>query len=400
MTRLRGVSLWQPAGRLAGGIALWFLLPAGPAAAQPAEWSLHEELRIQVIEPGRTAFPEVRGVAVAPDGSLYVGLRHLRLVRAFDAEGRFVVEFGSPGIDTGQMGGLGHLGFVGDTLYVADPTFRRFVFFGADGAPRGAVGGPATGREPGGVGPAVPIRLLPDGRALFRLRPDDDEELGRVPHLVFLTGGRDGSAADTVWVLAADHESSAVVIEMGDRSAGWQNLYLHRPFHDISPDGGRAVSVTQPPPTPEGTASYTVTLLDVSGDALLSRSYEYEPQVVDREVVWRGLASAFAPLLDVSPDEAEPVIREQVALPEYAPPVTGVALGADGALWVGVWTMPGRPARWVLKDDAGDPVGMVELPVGGEVVAVESGRLYATFPSDDGFELVRYRVMAEPDGGP
>jgi len=385
--------------RRAGGLAGAFFLLAGSVAGQapgdvPEEipdLTVREELRFRVIDPTRTNFPDVSVIAEGPEGSLYLGFPHLRLIRAFDSAGAFVQEFGSAGMGPSEMGSLAHMGWIADTLYVADATFHRFVFFGPDGRPRGEVRRDAA---PGAVGaprPPAPHRLLPDGSALFRSRSADED----APGVVLLRGQRDGSELDTLLFVPESGEPGRVVLKVGERSAGWEHLYVHRPLHAVAPDGQSVATLAQAPAESPTEGAYTLTRITWEGDTVFHRAYGYEPVAVDREMVWRGLAVAFAPLLEVDAEAAEVEVRAQVSLPRFAPPVTGLALADDGTVWVRVWSTPGSADRWVAKDPRGEPSGRIELPAGAEVVRADGEAIYVTQPGEDGLTLVRYRL----DGG-
>lgn len=114
--------------------------------------------------PGQ--FDSPRGVAVAPDGSVYVvDMRNARVER-FNADGTFARQFGGPGRGDGQFwreAGRGPTGIAIDGagfVYVADTWNHRIEKFTADGAFvtkwggfSNLVTGPANGDRAGFYGP-------------------------------------------------------------------------------------------------------------------------------------------------------------------------------------------------------------------------------------------------------
>jgi len=72
---------------------------------------------------GVVRFPQA--LAVAPDGTVYVGDQHSRVVHAFAADGTFLREIGIPGTRPGQLSSVGALAVAQDgTLFVADGSNR------------------------------------------------------------------------------------------------------------------------------------------------------------------------------------------------------------------------------------------------------------------------------------
>lgn len=107
-------------------------------------------------EPGEFNLP--RGVAVAPDGTVYVVDSANFRVQAFDRDGDFLHSFGSLGRQLGQFSRPKGIAVDPEgRVYVADTSFGNFQIFDAQGelllfiGSRGGQGGPAEYMLPNGI---------------------------------------------------------------------------------------------------------------------------------------------------------------------------------------------------------------------------------------------------------
>ncbi len=113
--------------------------------------------------PGGT-FNEPWDVAVAPDGTVYVADTWNHRVQHFTADGRFLGMFGTQGQGETAEAFWGPRGVEVDQqgwVYVADTGNKRVVVFTADGVALTSFGGP--GFEPGNLNEPVGLALAGDG---------------------------------------------------------------------------------------------------------------------------------------------------------------------------------------------------------------------------------------------
>jgi hypothetical protein len=105
-----------------------------PAAGDSAIALGQPELQIGVVA-GEAAyeFHEIGPIAVDDHGEIYVGNGGSASVRVFDAEGRFLREFGRSGQGPGEFRSINAIWFAGDTVVVVDRRAFRASLFGRDG---------------------------------------------------------------------------------------------------------------------------------------------------------------------------------------------------------------------------------------------------------------------------
>ena len=120
------------------GVAAVVLMAACSAdagARKTAEWRLVEDLRIGGADTGVTSFNDVRGLAVAPDGGIFVLDYQTQEIRLFDSAGRFVKLVARKGQGPGELSSANGMATGPDgTLVVNDPQSRRFSVYDPGGA--------------------------------------------------------------------------------------------------------------------------------------------------------------------------------------------------------------------------------------------------------------------------
>jgi len=116
---------------------------------------------------GAGQFNEPWGIAVGPDGTVYVADLWNHRVQQFTADGRFLRAWGGfarvedPQDQPGTFFGPRGLQVHGDRVYVTDTGNKRVQVFDREGRFLAAWGGP--GIEPGRLDEPVGIAILPDG---------------------------------------------------------------------------------------------------------------------------------------------------------------------------------------------------------------------------------------------
>lgn len=104
-------------------------------AGKTAEWRLVEDLRIGGADSGVTSFNDVRGLAVSPDGGIFVLDFQTQEIRLFDSTGRFVQLVARKGQGPGELANANGMATGPDGgLTVNDPQSRRFSVFNSGGA--------------------------------------------------------------------------------------------------------------------------------------------------------------------------------------------------------------------------------------------------------------------------
>jgi sugar lactone lactonase YvrE len=120
--------------------------------------------------PAPGTFNEPWGVTVGPDGSVYVADTWNHRIQKFDATGKFITTWGVAGqTDMGGQGGI----FWGPRdvaagkdgrVYVSDAGNKRIQVFNADGAFQAQFGG--AGVQPGQLDEPVGLAIAPDGNLI------------------------------------------------------------------------------------------------------------------------------------------------------------------------------------------------------------------------------------------
>jgi DNA-binding beta-propeller fold protein YncE len=175
-------------------------------------------------EPEPGTFCEPWDVAVGPDGSVYVADTWADRVQKFTPDGTFLAQWTASGArDVYDF--YGHSYFYGPrslavdaegTVYVADTGNKRIQFFGPEGAFMGELGGP--GSEPGQLDEPVGVAIGPEGRIYvadtWNYRVQVLESDG-TPVLEWPIAGWNNASVEEKAYLAVDEEGRVYVTDPG-----------------------------------------------------------------------------------------------------------------------------------------------------------------------------------------
>lgn len=159
----------------------------------------------------------------------------------------------------------------------------------------------------------------------------------------------------------------------------------------VAPNGQGVVVVRWTGPAE---ARITVSRIAAEGDTVLHRTYGYAPVSLTRRALERTLRElSVFPSGEEAPgqQEFEPALREGGLIPDILPPVTGLAAGRDGSVWLRREDRGEDHVAWVVLDSTGEIREVVSLPQRQRVAAATGEFLIAV--EEDAFgvpSLIRY----------
>jgi hypothetical protein len=331
---------------------------------------------------------------------IYISQPQDHTVRAFDLTGRLVRTIGGRGQGPGEFERLETIGFRGDTLYAADGALHRVSYFAPDGSfvRSFRMVSPLLGAAPPNIYfPTAPQVVLADGTAL--LTPDAPVALiasgtGKAPYVRI---DRQSQVVDTI----AWRQLPTITFET---VSGGERFYAPRPFrqdplYQLMPDGSGLVVVDRPTATSETRqAEYRVTKISPTGDTLFARAYTYAPVPLTSTNLSQALSAVelrFANRPDPpSRREIEQSLRSQNLVPDNMAPITHLAAGFDGSIWLGRGHETPDRQTWLILASDGSVVATTSLPATETVMNARDNFLVALeLDSMDVPYVVLYRIM-------
>ena len=337
-------------------LVLPLMFPSALNAQEPLDvWSLQEELRIGSVDGGPYALVSLGALTVSPrTGAIFVALGPDE-IRAFSAEGDYLRSISRAGEGPGELSGVRGFGWVGELLVVLNTTrrgssastFTEEGDLGEASTPERA--GPADFPAVTGGGPAG---VLSGGRSLWQFGND----WFRVE-----PGTRN---AAPVYLMEADGSARRLDLLDGPRTWRTEQMTGRQPLSPTSYSAvdaaGRSIVITH---QNQNADTFRVRRLAADGTVLYARSYGYSPvavpgayadSIIDAQI--DRMSTGFG----VS--DLRRVLQRTIEAPEHFPPITGLAVGIDGSVWLKREATPGGEATWWVLDPSGDPVGHVRLP--------------------------------------
>jgi hypothetical protein len=322
-------------------------------------------------------------LAVSDKGVLAVAQRRERFVRLFASDGKPIATVGRSGGGPWEFQQLNALGWVGDTLWVADQSLKRITTFHASGAP--------------GEMTELPLQLTAPGITNMRFmfpsiaaRLPDATLLVQASALALPEGAPKNPAMnDPQWALRVSAAGAVQRIIGRDppntcqRERGENVVVVLAPA--LCPrkvvatrsDGSRRVLLTTQTTTRE-VGTYQVLAVNASGDTLYSRTYS-------------------VPLTRISALSRDSLLGESGSLliasdiPAYFYPLQEAHLLPGGGVWIGLTSGNSALREWRRLDPRGQPLPSVWLPRTARVLAVESRGAWAVVTDGSGFQdLVLY----------
>lgn len=372
------------------GLALSSCLPgsdvAGEGTLLPPED--HAPARIRdgpFLEPPSgilLADPGDAGEAVLGGGAIWVAFPGEERVHRYDSAGGAPEgSVGRRGEGPGEFLSLSGIGWMGDTLALADRLAAAVHLFAADGSYlelRRWTAAEAIHEPPFLFSPSNPDELHPlrGGRAWARpgmamLAPP--EPLGgrvatstlRVPILVL---GPSPGNARVVHHLEEEHAS--VLERRGAEQFMVLSPFSRRDLAVVLPDGGGFVHLRQEPGGPRSPARFDLTWYGPEGEGVEPIAYRLRASAwTDEELRWEAARARVAapPGSALAPDEVLGVLRGAGLLPRYAHPV--LALRADQSRRVWVRLRQGAdPPEWIALREDGSVALRLRDPTVAEVL--------------------------------
>jgi len=365
------------------------LLVSLPVLAQgPPTLRLTRDLRIDAAEHDLSP---VVFLAVAPNGTIVVSQPQDGLLRFFDARGTSLGTFGRKGRGPGEFTDLSRSAWIGDTLWVADFSTRRFTLVAPDRTLLRtvpylqAVMIPAPGVETPNITSVFARSLLPGGQQLVTVNLADDSPWpgGKRSTQPFVRIDSAGVLQNVV-VWHPGRANCMVSARLG--GGGFMSSvvpFCATPLEDVSADGARYVLAEV---LGDG-GSYRVSVMRSSGDTFSSRTYSYVlvriPKAVADSVIARRIGRQTGPAAEM---------WRSAKLPANYPPLARVLLGSDHTVWLEKFSISGD-REWLMLDGQGNVAGRVAVPRGIAVAMASRAQIWAIETDDDGLQhVVRFRV--------
>jgi hypothetical protein len=331
---------------------------------EPPLWHVEQVLRIGSVEGDENyTLAHVGGLAVGPNNQLFVSQPAEHHIRVFDREGRFVRRIGREGGGPGEFRSISDISYVHGRLRVRDVGAGRVTDFSADGRVRATHVARAVRVEaPFYISP--PVGLAADGSQY--LMPTARATAG-VSAFPFYVAAADGSVRQ----IGSVHEGGGTLVGRGERLVSVRRAPVSsRTLYAIDPRSGDVVFVERPAASSRGRHSWRLARVNLNGDTLLRRSYDYEAVPISRETVERALQKEIEARLRWLAESNFPTTREEVLaaardgfrVPPFQAPVDELVIASTGELWLRRGSFGEDVAEWIALAADGTPIGRLRLP--------------------------------------
>ena len=390
---------------------LMALAPLSPAATQTREpFDPYTGVRLGLQEQVRIRATVGGGPELTAPRALLIDSRYIYVldptafgIHRFDSRGRWLNTIGRPGDGPGEFRNPSAIGWLSDTLWVADQGLSRLSFFDQDGLfLRSVRFSIISGREL-----LIPQRALAGDRiaGVPYITPQAAVRLDSLPVLLF---DDDGIIQDTLAWRSLGHVAVSIAVparngENGESPA--ETMAIRHPF-DLRgflawDPWSRWIYVANWRKFIDGETGLELLQVSATGDTVVAVGLPMSRLTVSgREI--RSLAREIHAGLPesvrfrVSAQEVAEAFLQQIARPTHAP-VDGMIASEDGTVWFGKGGRSGTegetPDRWAAYQLDHGFAGFVELPLGHSLLSATEGMLWtASFDSLDLVSIVGWRV--------
>lgn len=348
--------------------------------------------RIDAYEHDLVPFhePASHALVVMNDGSIAIGQPQDRSVRFFRSDGTPDGSFGRAGEGPGEFVAISRVGVRGDSLWIYDPRLFRFTVLTPEREyARSLTADMRVRPRPADVGRVPPaefsgaVALLPEEMVLRHVLPYWEtvpEEFGGSQF--FATVDSEGTIQQ---VLArSDSRHQQVSSPTGHSTVV---PFANVTAHTVSSDGEWVASATA---HPEGSEPYvTVEVVGRDGSHVYQRRIAFEPVPLPHGVRDSVFEMVSARLKD---PQLRKLIRDRLDATEFYPPITEMAIGRDGTLWIGL-ARPSDNVPYITLASDGQLLGRIELPAGSRIAGGSAESIWVI--ERDAFDvesLLRYGV--------
>ncbi|NIM49630.1 MAG: hypothetical protein GTN62_05350 [Gemmatimonadales bacterium] len=366
------------------------------AAQEVDQWSVARDL---VIGEPPDWLTTVSDLLVAADGSMYVVQQEERLVRKFASDGELTLSIGRRGRGPGEFLDPRTVGWLADTLMVADWRLRRISAFSPSGDVHYTIttGVRASVRH-------LPLAVLTNGRILAEQSWNNQEVVeGRetVRHLLLLD--REGATVAPFADLAFGIFQAMVeiVVPSGPTLTFTKHPFSNSDLWDVDPEGSGVVVVTQADLDPDN-PQFSVTRLAPSGREEWNRSFRYTPQPVTDAMARDTIAAVTEMFVSypffgeqVPHGQIERAVRKAIRMPSVLAPVSAVVAGRDGTTWIRREAVGEQHPAWMVLDEQGVWIAQLRMPAGLRVHQADRHHVWGVELDElDAPRVVRYRVRS------
>jgi hypothetical protein len=377
--------LCRPPIRCVPLVHIAILLSSGSLSGQV---SIHTPARALVrIEADKEDLSSVGLLAVNSHGVLAVQQPQDGAIRFFAKDGRPLSRIGRKGSGPGEFRALNAMGWLGDTLWIADGVSNRLTLVGANGKLLRTSPLPTSLRA-SAPGTPVPDYHQPVLKALFA----DGTLMLTARRLVSAPAGAPaGTRGVEMWTLrvTVDGELLRVIaqepIDACFLRGGQAEAILPlcpQPASAAASDGTRRIFVTTGA-MGSAAGSYQLITLNQDGDTVFTRRFNVQLEAVSsttRDSLAKRIDSMIPPVR---------ALVEPRGIPKYFPPVYAVRVGTDGSIWVGMRATGKAPTReWQIVDKTGNMHRSVWLPRGILPDAIDARGAWGVETSTDGIQSV------------
>ena len=358
-------------------------------------------IRIGSYDGSHDALSAVWALAVSPDGErIYALENQSRQVRIFNREGGFEATAGGSGGGPGEFGNPVALGFVGDTLWVADVFSYRYSLFDQQGRFLTDFRPLVMARQGPDDHPPRPSTLLEDGTLLGSTQAFSREIAeGVVTRMPVLRMRRDGSVIDTVaW---RSVENTGLMIQSPDpKNRPWE-IHTRQPFSESWPMvvSGMDSTVTRLF-LDDTTRMAELACSGFDGSTVFRTPVGWDSARLDQHVIDSTIAALVNRLATGTIPGGAPVsdieegVRKALYVPEYLPPVAEMLRSSSGDFWLRrAVPQGGVHDQWRVVSTKGEILRDVFVPSGVRLRAIHETDLWGTLTDEmDVTFIVRLNV--------